>query len=178
MKILIFGASGSGTTTLANSLSQKTGFSHLEVDNYYWKATNPPFQEKVEKNVRQNKLLLDFQKSKDAIVCGSMVSWGKAWLTAFDMVIFIYLKNDERMERLKDRETERYGDQLFSDKQIQENSKAFLEWANKYEDPNFNGRSLKIHEDWIEKVNCPVFRLDGSDSLSKKTNYSLELLKG
>jgi hypothetical protein len=93
------------------------------------------------------------------------------------MIIFIYLKNDERMERLKDKETERYGDQLVSDKQIQENSKTFLERANKYEDPNFNGRSLRIHENWIEKVNCLVFRLDGSDSLSKKTNYSLELIR-
>jgi adenylate kinase family enzyme len=74
MKILIFGASGSGTTTLANSLSQKTGFSHLEVDKYYWGETNPPFQEKVKKNVRQDKLLLDFQKSKDAIVCDPLVN--------------------------------------------------------------------------------------------------------
>ena len=177
MKILIFGASGSGTTTLASCLSQRTGFPHLEVDNYYWKPTNPPFQEKVDKTVRQKNLLLDFQSYNNAIVCGSMVSWGKAWETAFDFVIFIYLDNQTRMQRLKKREVERYGDQLLTDKRTQENSEAFLEWANKYDDPNFSGRSLKIHEDWIKKINRPVLRLDGLDALTNKTNYILEYLK-
>jgi adenylate kinase family enzyme len=177
MKILIFGASGSGTTTLANSLSKKTGFLHLEVDNFYWKPTNPPFQEKVDKAVRQKNLLLDFQSYDDVIVCGSLVSWGKVWETAFDFVVFIYLENDIRMQRLKNREIERYGDQLSTDKQTQGNSEAFLDWANKYEDPNFSGRSLKIHEDWIKKIDCPILRIDGSGSLTDKTNYIVEYLK-
>ena len=47
MKILIFGASGSGTTTLASEIETKTGFKHLDVDDYYWKKTNPPYQEKI-----------------------------------------------------------------------------------------------------------------------------------
>ncbi len=106
-----------------------------------------------------------------------MVSWEKEWQTAFDLVIFIYLENNMRMHRLRDREIERYGDQLFTNKRIQENSKAFLEWANKYEDPNFNGRSLKIYKDWIKKVDCPVLRLDGTDSLTDKINYVLKYLK-
>ncbi|WP_296383543.1 hypothetical protein [Winogradskyella sp.] len=121
--------------------------------------------------------MADFQKYNDAIVCGSMVSWEKEWQTAFDLVIFIYLENNMRMHRLRDREIERYGDQLFTNKRIQENSKAFLEWANKYEDPNFNGRSLKIYKDWIKKVDCPVLRLDGTDSLTDKINYVLKYLK-
>lgn len=177
MKILIFGASGSGTTTLASSLSQRTGFPHLEVDSFYWKPTNPPFQEKVDKTVRQNNLLQNFQSYDNVIICGSMVSWGEVWETAFDLVIFIYLKNDIRMQRLQNREIERYGDRLFSDKQTQENSKAFIQWANKYEDSNFSGRSLKIHENWIKKVDCPILRLDGSDSLNDKTEYIFKYLK-
>jgi adenylate kinase family enzyme len=177
MKILIFGASGSGTTTLADFLSQKTSFPHLEVDSFYWKSTNPPFQEKVNKAVRQKNLLLNFKKYNDVIICGSMVSWGKIWETAFDLVVFIYLENETRMQRLKKREFDRYGDQLFTDKQIQQNSEAFLEWANKYENPNFSGRSLNIHEEWIKKIDCPILRLNGLDPLADKINSIIEYLK-
>ena len=176
MKILIFGASGSGTTTLANSLSQKTNFPHLDIDNYYWEITNPIFQKKVEKEVSQRNVLQDFQKQNDVVVSGSMVSWGEVWVTAFDLVIFIYLKNDIRMQRLKEREVERYGDKLLSDKVTQENSKAFLEWANNYDDFNFDGRSLKIYEDWMEKIHCPILKLNGSIQLEVKVNSILDVI--
>ena len=39
MKILIFGASGSGTTTLGKEIEKITDFTHLDVDDYYWKKT-------------------------------------------------------------------------------------------------------------------------------------------
>jgi adenylate kinase family enzyme len=48
MKIIIFGASGVGTTTLENEIDKWTNFKHLDVDTYYWKKTESPFQEKTE----------------------------------------------------------------------------------------------------------------------------------
>ncbi len=56
MKLLIIGASGSGTTTLGKALSEVTDFTHLDVDYYYWKPTNPPFQEKKLVTERQENL--------------------------------------------------------------------------------------------------------------------------
>ena len=165
MKILIFGASGSGTSTLGNEVAQKTGFIHLDVDAYYWKLTSPPFQEKIPLVERNENLRNDFNKYKSVVVTGSLVSWGQEWETAFDLAVFILLDNTVRMERLKKREIERYGNLLETDKKIKETSKAFLAWANQYENPNFNGRSLKIHTNWLERLNCNVLKLNGENSL-------------
>lgn len=173
MKILLFGASGSGTTTLGNEIEKRTDFKHLDVDDYYWKKTIPPFQEKIPLTQRNENLKADFYKSENVVVSGSMVSWGKEWETAFDLAIFIRLENAERMERLKAREVERYGEKLLTDISIQQNSKAFLEWANQYENPNFNGRSLKVHTDWIRWLDCKILRLDGGMDLSKKVEIVL-----
>ncbi len=106
-----------------------------------------------------------------------MVSWGKEWEQAFDLAIFILLENKERIERLKKRETERYGKKLLTDKNIQQNSKAFLEWANQYENPNFNGRSLKVHNDWIELLGCKVLKLDGRIELTEKAETVIKVIK-
>ncbi|MDH7445872.1 AAA family ATPase [Aquimarina sp. 2201CG14-23] len=173
MKILLFGASGSGTTTLGIEIEKKTAYKHLDVDDYYWKKTIPPFQEKIPLIERNENLKIDFNTFENVIVSGSMVSWGKEWETAFDLGVFIRLENTKRMERLRKREAERYGEKLLTDQKTKKNSEAFLAWANQYENPHFKGRSLKIHNDWIELLNCKVLRLDGETELNDKVKKIL-----
>lgn len=177
MKVLLFGASGSGTTTLGNEIEKMTNFKHLDVDDYYWKKTTPPFQEKIPLAERNKNLKVDFKKFENVIISGSMVSWGKEWETAFDLAFFIRLENNERIERLKRREIKRYGEKLKTDDKIQQNSKAFLEWANQYENPNFDGRSLKIHNQWIKLLDCEVLRLDGKNELTDNVEKVLSEIK-
>jgi adenylate kinase family enzyme len=177
MKILLFGASGTGTTTLGNEIEKRTDFKHLDVDDYYWKKTNPPFQEKIPLIERNENLKADFKKFDNIVVSGSMVSWGKEWEKAFDLAVFIQLENTERMERLKKREAERYGERLLNDKNIQRNSKAFLEWADQYENPNFDGRSLKVHNDWIELLDCKVLIMYGETELNNNADKVLTEIK-
>jgi adenylate kinase family enzyme len=68
MKIIIFGASGSGPTTLGRRLAEKLNYIHLDVDDYYWEKTWPPFQVKVSSNQRNAALTNDFEKHKNIIV--------------------------------------------------------------------------------------------------------------
>ena len=56
MLIHIMGASGSGTSTLAAALSQRLAFVHLDADDYYWLATDPPFTNKRDPRERTNLL--------------------------------------------------------------------------------------------------------------------------
>lgn len=177
MKILIFGASGSGTTTLGTEIEKRTDYKHLDADDYYWKKTNPPFQKKIPLSERNKQLKADFEKFENVVLSGSMVSWGKEWQTAFDLAVFIRLENEERMERLKKREVERYGDKLLTDKKIQRHSKDFLDWANQYENANFDGRTLKVHNKWIELLECKVLQINGADNLNENVEIILSEIK-
>ena len=87
--------------------------------------------------------------------------------------IFIRLENQLRMDRLKRREEERYGARLIADKAIQETSKAFLEWANQYENPHCDGRSLKTHKNWMKLLNCKTLTIDGKAALKDKIDIVL-----
>jgi len=177
MKILIFGASGSGTTTLGKAIIKRTDFIHLDVDNYYWQKTEPPFQEKVPLAERNTHLKVDFKKYENVVVSGSLVSWGKEWQTSFDLALFIRLNDTLRMTRLEKREIERFGEKLQTDPIIHQTSKAFLEWAKQYENPDFTGRSLKIHNDWIKLLDCKVVRIDGVMELESKIEKVLQEIK-
>ncbi|MEL6535081.1 MAG: AAA family ATPase [Bacteroidota bacterium] len=178
MKLLIFGASGAGTTTLASALAKNGEFVHLDADDYYWKPTLQPFTEKVPLAERNERLKADFYLHDQVVLSGSLVSWGQEWEGAFDLAIFIRLDNSIRMERLRQREKARLGDKLHTDPKVQQHSQAFLDWASQYEDPAFTGRSLRVHEDWISRLHCNVVRIDGALELPLKLKQVREGLAG
>jgi len=170
------GASGSGTTTLGIHLATKLNWEHLDVDDYYWEKSYPPFQFKVPFEKRKQTLSSDFEASDHIVLSGSLVSWGEEWKTAFDLIIFLSLEHNIRMSRLKTRELERYGEQLELDETIKKQSTDFLEWAAKYDDPSFDGRSLRIHEAWLNEISCPVLRLSSSEDVSSLRKKALEII--
>ncbi len=77
------------------------------------------------------------------------------------------------MKRLDKREIERYGDSLITDEATRENSKAFLDWAQRYDDANFKGRSKYIHEEWMKLLSCPVLKLMGELELKEQMDKIL-----
>lgn len=168
MKIHIFGASGSGTTTLGKALHKKLGYRHLDADDYYWEKTDPPFQKKVPKAKRNQHVTRDFLAQENCIISGSMVSWGAEWASAFDLYVFLYLPPTIRMQRLQDREVERYGDLLLTDEKFKTSSKAFMDWARQYDDGTFQGRSLTIHLDWIKVLEGTVLKIEGDTTVAER----------
>ena len=51
-KILIFGNSGAGKTTLAKKLSDKFTLAHLDLDNLAWLNTQPPRRKPLKESIR------------------------------------------------------------------------------------------------------------------------------
>ncbi|WP_103070333.1 P-loop NTPase family protein [Aquimarina sediminis] len=177
MKIHIFGASGSGTTTLASHLEQELGWKHLDADDYYWKKTNPPYQEKITLLKRNTTIIKDIELHKSVIISGSMVSWGKHWESIFDCAVFLYVPPAIRIQCLMDREAERYGTLLYTDQNVKSNSEAFLDWAKQYDDPDFDGRSITVHKNWIKKLKCPVIQIEGDTMIKERVRLVLEQLQ-
>ncbi|MEM9884692.1 MAG: AAA family ATPase [Bacteroidota bacterium] len=177
MKIIIFGASGVGTTTLGKSLAEKLNWTFLDADDYYWEKTNPPFQQKIELKRRNEQLKKHFLNHENVIISGSLVTWGAFWNSAFDLGAFLSLPKAIRMDRLRKREQERYGKTLETDQAIKEKSKAFLAWAGKYDDEKFNGRTITQHRKWISMLNCEVLEIHGDLTNGERQDRIIECLE-
>lgn len=150
--IHILGASGSGTTTLASALAAKHGHAHLDTDNFYWIPTDPPFLEKRPIEERLELLREAMQRSTSWVLSGSLAGWGDPLIPEFELVVFLIVPNEVRMQRLRAREIQRY--------QHLANIE-FLEWANKYDTAGFEMRSRKLHEAWLKNLQTPILRLEG-----------------
>ena len=77
LRVHITGASGSGTSTLGKAFSEATGAQWLDLDDFYWLPTSPPFQLKRPKAERLALLVDQIHESTDLVVSGSLIQWGR-----------------------------------------------------------------------------------------------------
>jgi adenylate kinase family enzyme len=167
MKIHIFGASGAGSTTQGRDLSTVLHIPYFDTDNYFWEVSDPPFTIKRSLEKRNEMLWADLAKQESWIIGGSLVNWGEAWNTAFDLAVFMYIPPAVRLERLRKRELERYGDIIYTDPERNRQYNEFMDWAADY-DTNTTRRSLVTHKQWIGKLTCPVLIIEEDLSVEEK----------
>lgn len=177
MKILLFGASGAGATTQGNDLSKVLGIPYFDTDNYFWEKSDIPYTIRKDPGERNNLLKSDLNKQNSWILGGSIVSWGKEWLSAFDLAIFLYVPSEIRISRIKKREFEKYGDIIFTDPQRIRLYNEFVKWSMGYDDNTAKGRTLAAHEDWMKSLTCPLIVIKGDFSLIERREIILKQLK-
>ncbi len=176
MKIHIVGASGSGTTTLAEALRDQLKIKHLDTDNFFWEKTDPPFTTPRPVEDRIALLRKEMATVDSWVLSGSLCGWGDVFIPDFDLVIFIYIPKDIRMARIVAREHERYGDHIVEGGSMYESSQAFLEWAEKYDTADTNMRSLARHEEWLRDIPRQVLRIEGDVSTEERVKRVIEAI--
>lgn len=162
--ILITGAAGTGTTTLANVLAKELRTTHLEADDFLWLPSDPPYQQMADKTQRGDRLLNEMRAQSRAVVAGSVMGWGRQVENEFDLVVFLYLPVELRLARLERREIERFG----------QANPEFMAWAAQYDEGGVPGRSLARHHEWLAERTCVVLNLEGDMSVSDRVRHILD----
>ncbi len=161
-RVHVFGASGSGTSTLGEAVSSTLGAPFLDADAYCWIATDPPFTTKRDPEERVARIERDVAGRADWVLSGSLCSWGDALVPRFTLAVFLYLEPEVRLARLLERERRRYGRRVLPGGDLHAHHVAFMDWARSYDHARAPVRSLDLHERWMARLPCPVLRLDAS----------------
>ncbi|UCD10095.1 MAG: AAA family ATPase [Dehalococcoidales bacterium] len=160
-RIHIFGAAGTGTTTLGKSLAKRLNIPHLDTDNYYWLQTEIPYTEKREIAQRIDLLKADLDKHPEWVLSGSLCGWGDFTIPMFSLVVFLWIPEELRMSRLKEREIGRFGQEaLAPGGWFHENHTGFMEWAAQYDTGGTEMRSRTLHEEWMQTLPCRLVRFE------------------
>jgi len=162
-RIHIFGASGSGTTTLGREIAQQISGAHLDTDHYYWVKTDPPFVDKRHPDKRIELIQQDIQGKKNWVLSGSICSWGDPLLVSFTLAVFVRLDANTRMQRLVKREKERHGARIEPGGDMHKAHLDFMNWARSYDLAKAPTRSLDLHRSWAKRLNCPVIEVDSTE---------------
>ena len=102
--IHIYGASGSGTSTLGKKICDELGYWFMDTDEYFWLPTNPKYTKKRSKEERVALMKKDIEESENVVISGSLVDWGDELIPLFTIAIRLETDTNVRIERIKKRE--------------------------------------------------------------------------
>jgi len=174
-RIHIFGASGSGTTTIGKAIAEKLGYAHFDTDNFFWLSTEVPFTEARPIDERLRMMQADLLSADNWVLSGSLNGWGDPLIPLFELVVFVYVPQEERVKRLKIREYERYGNEIAFGGQRYEATNEFIEWAEGY-DAGISSRNLLKHEMWMAELKCPLLKIQ-NDKLDDSIYTAIVAIK-
>lgn len=174
--IHLFGASGSGTTTIAKQAGERLGYTAFDSDSYFWLPTEEPFTKERKLSECLSSLRIDLESADSWILSGSVTGWGDELADLFDLIVFVTVPSDIRIARLKERESQRYGKRILPGGDRFQASQEFIEWAAAYDTGTKTGRNLQKHEAWLKTRNCPILRVENLD-LENSVEKVIEAIK-
>ena len=166
--IHIFGASGSGTTTLGRALAADMGLVHMDTDDYFWLPTDPQYSTKrpIEERLRLMNADIDAAR-RGVVISGSLTGWGDVLIPRFTHVIRLNTPTEVRIERLRQREYAHFGERIREGGDMYENHLAFLGWAAQYDAGDVTMRSKACHDEWMKQLPCPQILAPGDMPLER-----------
>jgi hypothetical protein len=85
----------------------------------------------------------------------------------FELVVFLSIPQDIRMERLHRREQARFGQRILPGGDMYETSQAFLAWAASYDEGGLDIRSRRLHDQWLSTLPCPILCFEGEYTIEE-----------
>lgn len=170
--IHILGASGAGTTTLGEALRDRFGYTLLDSDAFFWLPTDPKYTTPRTIEERQRLLSEAIAATGKWVLTGSSCGWGDMFIPLFEKVIVVETPTEVRVERLKKREYDHFGERVLPGGDMYDAHREFLAWAARYDTAGPEQRSRELHEQWLQKVSCPIVVVDGTLPVDEMVRYA------
>jgi adenylate kinase family enzyme len=175
-RLHIFGASGSGTTSLGGALAKALRCRHFDADTYFWQRTDPPFTRMNEPRQRADLLRDALRGHSNWVLSGSICGWGDEFRDEFTLAVFLWIPAALRMQRLRERDRRRFGARIAAGGDMHAQHREFLDWAARYDDAGPDMRSRVLHETWLSTLACPVLRIEYDASVAQWCQTTLARL--
>lgn len=175
--IHIFGASGSGTSTLGKKICLELGYRFMDTDDYFWLPTNPKFTTRRPAEERLAMMKKDIEHAENAVISGSLVDWGDALIPFFTLAIRLETATDIRISRLEQRERARFGKRIDMGGDMYIQHQEFLAWTKAYDAGDLTMRSKAKHDAWQTLLPCKCIELNGADDLNANYEVVRKLLE-
>ena len=177
-RVLVIGATASGTTTLARALAGRWSGPHADTDDDFWMPTDPPYTDKRPAEDRLRLMAEMFLPRRAWVLSGSVMGWGEPLRDHVDVLVFCSLDQDVRLARLRAREAVRYGDRIRPGGDLATTHEEFVTWAAGYERADFPGRSRTLHEEWLTRFDGPILRLETAGPVDTLVDEIVEGARG
>lgn len=169
-KIIICGGNGAGKSTLGRALADKTGWIFRDIEDYYFLKTDPDYPYAVQRTEEEVVSLLyeDLKRNDNLIFASVRGNHSERTAAMFTCAVFESVPKEIRMKRVRQRAFDKFGDRVSEGGDLYEREKAFYDIIEK--------RTDKTITDWLETMDIPVIRVDGTKAVEENVEVILREL--
>lgn len=164
--IMICGANGSGKTTLGKALAVYLGFRHMDIEEYYFLPSDIPYSLHRSREECAALMLSDIDKFGDFVITAVSPDFGSEINSLCKMAVYLYAPKELRLERIKKRSLEQFGERAQRGGNLFESENNFLSFAA--------SRSVDDIEKRFDILTCPKIYADGAEVISKNVKIISE----
>ncbi len=169
--IIICGLNGAGKSTLGKAFAEKLHFYFIDNEDLYFPKTDPTYiyaaprtREEVEK------LLLDeIEKHENFVFASVKGDYGENIYPFFQYAVLIDVPKDIRIERVRNRSFQKFGNRMLLGGDLYEQEERFFDFVK--------SRAENTVEQWIQSLECPIIRIDGTKPIDENINLVIEQIQ-
>ena len=171
MGIIICGMNGSGKSTLGFALAESLGWRFIDNENLYFPKADPLHPYAVERTQAEVErlLLAEVRRDERFVFAAVRGNYGEAVLPHYKAAVLVEVPRDIRLERVKARSFARFGARMQPGGDLYESEKRFYDLIA--------ARPEDYATRWLERVDIPVLRVDGTRSVRENVALITEWLR-
>lgn len=166
--ILICGLNGVGKSTLGKALAEKLHFYFIDNEDLYFPKTDSNYPYAFSRTHEEVEKLLfgEIKNYEDFVFTSVKGDYGEADCPFFQYVVLIEVPRDIRLQRVKNRSFQKFGNRMLPGGDLYEREEGFFDFVK--------ARSENTVKEWLQGVNCPVIRIDGTRSVEENVNFIIK----
>lgn len=164
--IIIFGANGSGKSTIGRAVAQALNYKHMDIEEYHFIPSQIPYTVARSREDCLNLLFTDIVKYRSFVITAVTGDFGEKISSMYRLAVQISAPKDIRIDRIRQRAYEQFGERVCEGGDMYEQNLKFIDFAA--------SRSLSGIEQWAETLHCPVVHVDGTKPICKNVKRITE----
>ena len=169
--IVICGLNGAGKSTLGKALAKRLNLHFIDNEDLYFPKTGADdryacarTREEVERL-----LLMEINAHQDFVFACVKGDYGEEIRPFIRQAIVLDTPKDVRMQRVRDRSFEKFGERMLPGGDLHEREEAFFDLVQ--------SRTEDMVETWLRTLSCPVLRVDGTRTVEENVRLIVERLR-
>lgn len=169
--IIVCGLNGSGKSTLGKVLAERLRFHFIDNEDLFFPKDDPDYtyasprsHEEVEKL-----LINEVKKHENFVFAAVKGNYGEEILKFYQYAVLIDVPKDIRIQRVRNRSFQKFGDRMLPGGDLYERENAFFDLVS--------SRTEQDVENWVETLTCPVIWVNGTKPVEENIRYIMEQVK-
>lgn len=170
MGILICGLNGAGKSTLGKALAETLHYKFIDVEDLYFAKLDPdyPYANPRTREEVEGLLAEEIKATNRFVFAAVKGDFREVVDSSLQSIILLEVPSDIRFERVKQRSYQKFGKRILPGGDLYEHEMSFFAFVE--------SRDENLVEEWLGTTNCPVIRVDGTESVEANVREIIKQL--